>query len=183
MCFPDAGRAQDQEPLLLPEPGAGRQRLQLRPLHRRLEREVEVRQRLARRQSRQPQRRPDPPLLAPLQLAAEELLQQGRRAQVLLDGAGQDRRQGLGREVQPQLHQLVHQRPQVGRRRLGGQRRGPLRLVCVPTPFGCHRATSASAAYRSIGRRSTGSDAISWSFRAIRPSGLGGSTAAVPGPS
>ena len=155
----------------------------LEPLHRRLEREIEVRQRLARRQARQPQRRADPPLLAPLQLAAEQLLQQCRRAQVLLDGAGQDRRQGLGRELQPQLHQLVHQHPQVGRCRLGGQRLWPLRLVGIPSSLGCHRATSASAAYRSTGRRSTGSAAISWNLRAIRPSGLGGITSAVPGPS
>src|SRR5262249_375869 len=76
--FPHARRSQDQQRLLLPQPGAGRQRLQLGPLDRRLEGEVEVGQRLARRQAREPQRRADPPLLAPLQLAAEQLLQQGR---------------------------------------------------------------------------------------------------------
>ena len=38
---------------------------------------------------------------------------------------------------------------------------GPLRIVCASSSFGCHRATSASAAYRSIGRRSTGIEAIS----------------------
>ena len=104
-------------------------------------------------------------------------------AQVLLDGAGQDRRQGLGRELQPQLDELVHQHPQVGRCRLGGQRLWPLRIVGTPSSLGRHRATSASAAYRSTGRRSTGSAAISWNLRAIRPSGLGGITSAVPGPS
>src|SRR3954462_12194642 len=37
-----------------------------------------------------PQRRPPPPLLAPFQLILEQLLEQGRRAQVLHDGAAQD---------------------------------------------------------------------------------------------
>src|SRR3954452_9211043 len=181
MCFPDSGRAQDQQSLLLPEPRAGPQCIELRPLYRWLEREIEVRQRLARRQAREPQRGPDPSLLAPFQLILEQLLEQGGRAHVLLDGAGQDRRQRLGREVESQLHQLVHQRSQVEHRRLGGQRLWPLRLV--RSSFGRHRASSANAAYKSTGRRSTGSEAISWSLLAIRPSGVGGSTSAVPGPS
>src|SRR3954451_13557057 len=78
MCFPDSGWTEDQESLLLPEPGAGPQRIEFRPLHGRLEREVEVRQRLARRQAREPQRGPDPSLLASFQLVLEQLLEQGR---------------------------------------------------------------------------------------------------------
>ena len=46
-----------------------------------------------------------------------------------------------------------------------------------------HRATSASAAYRSIERCITGASASSCSRRPIRPSGAGATTRSVPGPS
>lgn len=53
MCFPDTGRPQSQESLLFAEPGAGPQRIESRPRHFRLTREVEVRQGLARWQARE----------------------------------------------------------------------------------------------------------------------------------
>jgi hypothetical protein len=103
--------------------------LDLPPLDGRLEAEVEVAQRQARRQVGQLQRRAPAPPVAGADLPAQQPVQHGVRRPVVLDGLGQllgQRRRGM---AQAQLLQLLA-RPAhlqgraaagLGRRRRGGR--------------------------------------------------------------
>ena len=168
-------RALHQQRRVLPDEGAGGQRLDLPAFDRRLEAEVEVAQGHPRRQVGQFQRGLDTPLVAGADLAAQQPVQHHVRRPVVLDRLGQFLGQGLRRVGQPQSQQLLAEAIHL---RTRGRVARP-RLRC----WRAHRLTSASAAYRSRGRCSTGISRISCKRWPIRPKGSGAATRSSPGPS
>ena len=177
MRLPDAGRALQQQALPLPDPRAGGERLDAAPLDARLEGKVEIAKGLPGRQPREAQRRAHAPLVARRQLGLEQPVEKPVRRIRLLRRGGDVLVEPVGRVEQAEPREPLARAIEIDLRRLFRERgRGRRRL-------GRHRATSASAAYRSIGRRCGASAHRSWSLRPMRPSGVGAATRSVLGPS
>jgi len=157
MGLADAGRALDEHGLAGADVGAGGQRVDAGALHGGLEGEVEVGQREAGRQAGQPKRGAHATRFAALVLGVEHLVEEGVGRDGLLDGLAEHRFELVGG---------------VGQ----AQRDEPLAGVVDVELALAHRAASASAAKRSMGRCSTGCAAISCRRRPMRPSGVGGAT-------
>ena len=167
MCFPHTRGSLDEEGLAGAQPGAGGQGLDARALDGGLEGEVEVAERLAGGQAGELERGADAPLLAFGELVGQQAIQEGVRGQLLAVGLGQPLGQvlcGVHEACAPKL--------------LGGG----IEIHPGARP-GAHRATSASAAYRSRGRCSGARAAICCSLAPMRPSGGGAWTSGVEAPS
>src|SRR5262249_62062646 len=129
--LPDTRRSLDEQRAVLADPVAGGERLDAPPLEGGLEREVEVRQGLARGQRREYERGPPPTLVAGTPLLLEQPVQEPMRRRLLGDRLAEPGRELLAGVHEAKLHQALARDVDVH----GRVRRARL-----------HRATSASAA-------------------------------------
>src|SRR5438093_7138232 len=169
MRLPHTRWALDLEPPVLAEPLVGGERLDPAPFQCRLEGEVEVAQRLSAWKARQHERRAYATLVARAQFVFEHPVEEAVRRRLLGHRLGQPGRQLLGGVQQAELRQPLARDVEIHRR--------------ARRAAGLHRATSASATYKSSGRVCGAMSAIAWSRRPMRPSGSGGSSVAVASPS
>ena len=129
MRLAGTGRAHQEDHFGAADPGAGGQGVDPGAFDRRLEGEGEVLQGLAGRQVGEPQRGPDPALLAPFLLDAEQLVEERVRGQLGADRVRQRLLEGLAGMRQPQDIQAF-----------------PGGVDVQPGPGPAHRAASARAA-------------------------------------